>query len=219
MKLKKIASLMLAGIMAVSMLAGCKSASDNGNGGASSSEPTTSSAFTDSVLNKTKESTRLVFAADSNDKLDKAVALAAKNHVQDQSTSRQEKLTVVTKNWEYQTLADSVMKASDVDYAGNGSSDHLANLLNDNVADKNDKTVYTMYTVSRAMDDEWIAGEVAKLLDEWATILDEDTATGTYDYSVRVAIADSLTGKEADRSKDTVVIGIAVTCDFTSVNY
>ena len=44
MKLKKIASLMLAGIMAVSMLAGCKTA-DNGNGGASSSEPTTTTGY------------------------------------------------------------------------------------------------------------------------------------------------------------------------------
>ena len=33
MKLKKIASLMLAGVMAVSMLAGCATASNNGNGG------------------------------------------------------------------------------------------------------------------------------------------------------------------------------------------
>ena len=41
MKLKKIASLMLAGIMAVSMLAGCKSGSKEENPGASSSEPTT----------------------------------------------------------------------------------------------------------------------------------------------------------------------------------
>ena len=39
MKLKKIASLALAGIMAVSMLAGCKDGG-NGNGGSSSSEPT-----------------------------------------------------------------------------------------------------------------------------------------------------------------------------------
>ena len=42
MKLKKIASLMLAGIMAVSMLAGCKSGStNNGNAGSSSSTPAT----------------------------------------------------------------------------------------------------------------------------------------------------------------------------------
>ena len=42
MKLKKIASLALAGIMAVSMLAGCNGSSGNGtNPPASSSEPTT----------------------------------------------------------------------------------------------------------------------------------------------------------------------------------
>ena len=40
MKLKKIASLMLAGIMAVSMLAGCKGNTINENPGSSSSEPT-----------------------------------------------------------------------------------------------------------------------------------------------------------------------------------
>ena len=43
MKLKKIASLMLAGIMAVSMLAACGEGKDNGgNAGSSSSQPTTS---------------------------------------------------------------------------------------------------------------------------------------------------------------------------------
>ena len=42
MKLKKIASLALAGIMAVSMLAGCNGSNGNEQPPASSSEPTTS---------------------------------------------------------------------------------------------------------------------------------------------------------------------------------
>ena len=41
MKLKKIASLMLAGIMAVSMLAGCGEGKGNGSSSSSSSQPTT----------------------------------------------------------------------------------------------------------------------------------------------------------------------------------
>ena len=45
MKLKKIASLALAGIMAVSMLAGCKDGG-NSNSGSSSSEPTTTNVVT-----------------------------------------------------------------------------------------------------------------------------------------------------------------------------
>ena len=43
MKLKKIASLALAGIMAVSMLAACGEGTNNGNSGSSSSQPTTAS--------------------------------------------------------------------------------------------------------------------------------------------------------------------------------
>ena len=43
MKLKKIASLALAGIMAVSMLTACGEGTGNGNSGSSSSQPTTAS--------------------------------------------------------------------------------------------------------------------------------------------------------------------------------
>ncbi len=46
MKLKKIASLALAGIMAVSMLAGCKDGNGNNGGASSSSEPTTTNVVT-----------------------------------------------------------------------------------------------------------------------------------------------------------------------------
>ena len=43
MKLKKIASLALAGIMAVSMLTACGEGTNNGDSGSSSSQPTTAS--------------------------------------------------------------------------------------------------------------------------------------------------------------------------------
>lgn len=45
MKLKKIAALALAGVMAVSALAGCSTAGEGDNGGASSEEPTTPSGY------------------------------------------------------------------------------------------------------------------------------------------------------------------------------
>ena len=67
MKLKKIASLALAGIMAVSMLAGCKDGG-NGNSGSSSSENTnTTSNVTESVLAKSLKLLRtLTVNADDN---------------------------------------------------------------------------------------------------------------------------------------------------------
>ena len=211
MKLKKIASLMLAGIMAVSMLAGCKSA-DNGNGGASSSQPVQNSGFTSTVLNETKESTRLVLKESSNDKLDKAVAFAAANHVENNA---KETLTYVDEGWEYQTLADKVMTGKDVVYADNDGNDNVPTKVNG----AKDATVYIMYTVSRTMSDEWIAQTVADQLDTWAEKLSESTSDETYDYTVRVAKADSIKGDDASRKDDAVVVGIAITVDYTKVNY
>ena len=76
MKLKKIASLMLAGIMAVSMLAGCKTGTPDpdDNGGASSN---TTSSFTQSVLSKTNAKTQAMLGASDNAKLDNAIAATA----------------------------------------------------------------------------------------------------------------------------------------------
>ena len=82
MKLKKIASLMLAGIMAVSMLAGCKSGTPDpdDNGGASSN---TTSSFTESVLSKTNPKTKALLGASDNAKIDAAVEYAAINDTSD----------------------------------------------------------------------------------------------------------------------------------------
>ena len=77
MKLKKIASLALAGIMAVSMLAGCKDGG-NGNGGSSSSGTTVTAAPIVSAMNNElseKQKEQLSFA--SNAKLAAAVAKGA----------------------------------------------------------------------------------------------------------------------------------------------
>ena len=79
MKLKKIASLMLAGIMAVSMLAACGEGKGNGSSSSSSSTPAVSN-FTSSVLAKTSEATRDKLTVNSDTKLDEAVAWAAKNN-------------------------------------------------------------------------------------------------------------------------------------------
>ena len=91
MKLKKIASLALAGIMAVSMLAGCNGSSNNGtNPPASSSEPTTTgivSAVKDAIKIENSDLTVDVKeGAFLNDQLDKLIedytleAIKANNH-------------------------------------------------------------------------------------------------------------------------------------------
>ena len=90
MKLKKIASLMLAGIMAVSMLAGCKSgSSNNSNAGSSSSEPTSVGSASEGInaeLNRNKNMIKF----GSNEKLENAVkAYFASNPIEADRWSNQ----------------------------------------------------------------------------------------------------------------------------------
>ena len=72
MKLKKIASLMLAGIMAVSMLAACGNANSNGgNGGEGEGEGTQTSGYSavmaDAVSDKVKDMDHVTFQDNGND--------------------------------------------------------------------------------------------------------------------------------------------------------
>ena len=81
MKLKKIAALALAGVMAVSALAGCSTAGEGDNGGASSEEPTTPSGYSATMaenLPDVEEKDNAIFQ--DNDK-DAAALQKALNYV------------------------------------------------------------------------------------------------------------------------------------------
>ncbi len=79
MKLKKIASLMLAGIMAVSMLAGCKTASNNGNGGEGEGEGTQTSGYSavmaDELKDALKDKDYITFSDNATDESSLEAAL------------------------------------------------------------------------------------------------------------------------------------------------
>ena len=116
MKLKKIASLMLAGVMAVSMLAGCSG--NNTDDGASSGDTTPSSSYTETVLKATNAATQTKLSASTNDKLDKAVAWAAQNDRGD-NLGTTTTLTSVPAAWGIKTLADVYMTGSGQEYSAN----------------------------------------------------------------------------------------------------
>lgn len=80
MKLNKLASLALAGLMAVSMLAGCK---DNTAGGGQGGEVevTPSSNYTQTVMDKTNDVTKAIFTGVADSKLDRVVKYTAENCV------------------------------------------------------------------------------------------------------------------------------------------
>ena len=76
MKLKKIASLMLAGIMAVSMLAACGEGTGNNNGGASSQPTAPTSTTTTDLYKKLDEDNQKNISALADTDLDSALAAA-----------------------------------------------------------------------------------------------------------------------------------------------
>ena len=209
MKLKKIASLMLAGIMAVSMLAGCKTA-DNGNGGASSSEPTTSSSVTESVLSKTSEALRNKLTVNSDTKLDEAIAYTAQNNSYGNYV---ENLTVLMDDGVFVIDAEKIMTGGDIQaYTANpGDWDFSASKVS------KDATYWTMYAVTRTKSDEWIIDAVADKLDDLVDQFDD----ADFEYSVRVAMADCKANENAAGSHvgDTVIVGVAITCDNLKDNH
>ena len=215
MKLKKIASLMLAGIMAVSMLAGCKSGSNNGGANQTPDEPVSpSSNFTAEVLAEANPVTQLVLKADTNTKLDQAVVYAAANHV---GTKPGEVLTYVNDNGDYQTLAEKYMTGNDVSYATNAND--IVPSVQHFTTEGEDGTIYVLYRVDRTVTDKWIASEIADLLDTWVPDFEMSDDNNTYAYSVSVAKADSLAGDKAVRADDIVLVGVAISVDYTSINY
>ena len=206
MKLKKIASLALAGIMAVSMLAGCKDGG-NGNNGSSSSENTnTTSNVTESVLAKSSKAVNNVLTVNADDTLDEAVAFAAEN------AGNAGDYRVLTNLPSTHAYAVNALKIADEWYYTANSVEQYKFTSNDN---HDDETYWSLYIVTAPKTNDWILGEVADKLDEMvkSTTMDGQNC----EYSVRVATAEINAASSG--STDGYLVGIAITVDDTSNNH
>ena len=222
MKLKKIASLMLAGVMAVSMLAGCSGSSDNGeNGGASSNPNPSTGNYTETVLAKTNGVTKARLNVSTNSKLDDAVEFAAEN---DRSTTVRNVTTINwanNDNWALEEYASTVMGAAADGFRNSNEFAGLDFSESANLWNKTPKpyTLWTIGVVSATVRDDVVDKMVADALDKLALELQDDTNSYTYDFDVRVAKADCKGGDLSKADDDYVVIGIALTCGRTAVKY
>ena len=222
MKLKKIASLALAGIMAVSMLAGCKDGSDNNGGTGNGGDITPTSTYTSTVLSATSNAQKLMSAA-PNSKLDKAVSEVAANY----SVRAYTALTFIRNANDFDAWVDTASRyMGDAIYATNGftNNSYVAGGTAEPLKNgTDDVTYYGFYVVKRAYNDEMIDNLVSELLDTVAAqqVGDLKDASGnTRDYSVSVAKADCWADKsEANANNDSVVVGIAVTLDYTKAEF
>ena len=220
MKLKKIASLMLAGVMAVSMLAGC-SGNTTDNGGASSGDTTPSSSYTETVLKATNAATQTKLSASTNDKLDKAVAWAAQMDRATDLGTTQTLTNIDNSNWDIVKNAEKYMTGSGLNtYTTNASAwDFSADSLK---MSGSTTTYWTMYYVSATASDEYITNEVAEKLDDWAKDMEnkgEVVNNYTYDYTVSVSKADCAGKDLASKNDDYVLVGVAVTTTRTENKY
>ena len=218
MKLKKIASLMLAGIMAVSMLAGCKSGdTNNGGAGSSSSEQTNTSGYTASVMANADATAKAMFKAGSSSQVESAVKYAAANN---SVTTPVKSLTPINSANAFADLAQVYM--GNAEYAYEQFDDTNYDNTFKTLWGTKDTTVYTLFHIQRAYNNDLIDREVVKTVNMIATVLDANTKnlTGDYDYTINIAKADSWQNKkEANADNDSVIVGIAITLDYTADSF
>ena len=223
MKLKKIASLALAGIMAVSMLTACGEGTGNGNSGSSSSGNTnTSTGISAEVLNMSVfRNSKVVTAVDSsslNDAVKTAAAIAGNNNNAAGVDFLDELDNTVCAGY-----GDDMLKAAK---AKMGTAKHVYDEADgweyvQNVADNDDHTMYNMYVIAQNLGDDVIKQKVAdKLSDIYDQIgVVNPKLADSYNYEVSVAMADWQVGKDADSSKDGVIVGIAVTLRYDAAAF
>ena len=215
MKLKKIASLMLAGIMAVSMLAACGEGTGNNNGGASSSEPTTTAGYSAKILNlSTLKDLKSISAKDST-MLENAVKAAAAVKGKDQTAAHMSTI------YEIDTLQNAKTMLSEAKKVLGDATNENWNSVK-NIAKNDDNTVYDLYVVAANMGEDVINELVAdqlELIFKNGVKPDAVAAGDTYSYDVSVAKADWVVGKEANVEKDGVIIGIAVTLHYNAAEF
>ena len=218
MKLKKIASLALAGIMAVSMLAGCGD-TDKKDPASSGEQNTVTSSFASTVLEKTNATTQALLKAGNNSKLADGIEYAAKT-VEFTEANRNAALNQIVVLGNDSAVANAVSKyvvGNSVNYTTGDWNQFtgVSNLANN----KNSGTYYQLYYTAGTASDEWIANSIADKIDEKVEVLTESTDSVKYEYTLDIAKATVVAGNSADRADDCIIIGVAVSVKTTKVEY
>ena len=145
---------------------------------------TPSASYTSTVLAETNKTTQVKLTADSNTKLDKAVAAAAANYT---FTNPGANFAIIPGTWNQVVIASDIMEGAE-DYTA--SPDDWNFTPSTTNVDTLAGTWWTMGYVSRAMTDDYITEQVADVLDSLAEqMVDDDKVVegATWDYTVSVA--------------------------------
>ena len=180
MKLKKIASLMLAGVMAVSMLAGCNTASNGDNNGEGEGEGQVSTSNSSSILHDAMEGdARKMTTPAANAALDTALKNAVDTYFQNEGFANVgAKVEGREKN--QSKIADALISAMNA--KTNISKDLAADNNNDKVI-----TVVKLYAVGADVSDTYALEQVADEIETNVGDLKETSKNGEWSYTYTVS--------------------------------
>ena len=224
MKLKKIASLMLAGIMAVSMLAGCKS-NENGNGGdVPPAEDTTPTGYSATILNGTSDVTKAIMNSKESTMLSNAVLEAGK------VATLTDAIDEMRKTYTNDALADfAVEYTTGVTNANSRVITMFANNMNPTIEcpaadinnaaaldnddiDVEDGAVYAgLYAFSNEMTDVEITNYVESIVNALMAGKPDHENTSSVDWILSAARTDIGTD-----AYGAVLVGIMIECTVTN---
>ncbi len=181
MKLKKIASLMLAGVMAVSMLAGCNTASNGGNNGEGEGEGQVSTSNSATILHDAmKGDARKMTTPVANTALDTALKNAVDTYFQ---------------NTEYAAVAneDNVVVNSKIADALVEAMNAKKNIVPDlEKSANNDKVTVAvkLFSTEASVSDTYALEKVAEFIENSVADLDEVSENGEwkYDFTISASI-------------------------------
>ena len=194
MKLKKIASLALAGIMAVSMLAGCNGSS-NQEDSSSSSEPTAPTGYTATIYDLTTAQTKSVLKTKENATLTAAMdaveAVFQPGYINNYKIAGADSLCAFDDgSLTNKALYDALNSKLGVNYVVNAVSGRNYNKMNDSAATpktNEDKTYVGLYCISSALNDSNINKLVAAEVDRLMGSVKNNTVNGdTVDWYLTV---------------------------------
>ena len=222
MKLKKIASLMLAGVMAVSMLAGC-SGENNGNtdDGQNQTTPTVSKVV--DYANQTLSSTAKKYMTyESADWLDTALKNTATNKsdfsaddIQSVFYNKESNKTLYDSTWA-NTMAGKIVDSMSGKeaYTHNNYSSHSFTMV---PANKENKSLVWVYTLSGVMDEEMAVNTAAGALSSWMAenVLGKAIDNGNYDCDYTAEISALKVTNSNLTVESAWVVAIAVTQNVT----
>ena len=224
MKLKKIASLALAGIMAVSMLTACGEGGNGNNGGENPpADQGTSAGLSAEILNmsayRTVKNVNGVDSVSLNNAVKAAAAIMGKGNDASDFTDLAQ-LQDSFGDYGKTMLNAAKSKMGTAEYLGDIINEKWAYVKNE--ADNDDHTVYNVYVVAQNLGDEAIKNLIAKKLEAIYPEIGVDTdvkLADSYSYDVSVAMADWQVGKDANVEKDGVIVGIAVTLHYDAAAF